>query len=170
MDALIRDLRLLWKADSLIGKIWLNVMVRRFGLFLFAGLIAVFGLGMTNVAGFYALQGSVGSVWAAATVSVADFVLASMVMLAGKRSAPGPELNLILEVRKTAIESFQADARDLQVTLDALRQEVRETKDTIARFVHNPLDEAVQKLLVPAAVSIVKGLRSRKDRGPEKGP
>ncbi len=169
MDALIRDLRLLWRADSLIGKIWLNVMVRRFGLFLFAGLIAVFGLGMMNVAGFYALQGSAGSVWAAAIVAVADFVLASMVMLAGKHSAPGPELNLVLEVRKMAIESFQANARDLQVTLDAFRQEVRETKDTITGFVHNPLDVAVQKLLVPSAVSIVKGLRLRKDRAREKG-
>jgi hypothetical protein len=168
MDALIRDLHVLWKADSMIGKIWLNFMVRRFGLFLFAGLIAVFGLGMTNVAAFYALQGTVGSVWAAVTVAVADFVLASMVMLAGKHSAPGPDLNLALEVRKMAIESFQANARDLQATLDALRQEVRETKDTIARFIHNPLDVAVQKLLVPAAMSIVKGHRSRKDRAREK--
>ena len=169
MDALIRDLRLLWKADSMIGKIWLNFMIRRFGFFLFAGLIAVFGLVMANVAVFYALQGSVGSVWAALIVAVADFVLASMVMLAGKHSEPGPELDLILEVRKTAIESFQADTRDLQATLDAFRQEVRETKDTIAQFVHNPLDVAVQKLLIPSAVSIVKGLRSRKDRAGEKG-
>jgi hypothetical protein len=89
--------------------------------------------------------------------------------LAGKHSEPGREFNLILEVRKTAIESFQADTRDLQATLDAFRQEVRETKDTIAQFVHNPLDVAVQKLLIPSAVSIVKGLRSRKDRAGEKG-
>lgn len=55
IDNLVRDLQVLWKADALIGKIWLNVMARRFGLFAFAGLIAVFGLGMANVAGFYAL-------------------------------------------------------------------------------------------------------------------
>jgi hypothetical protein len=58
IDNLVRDLQVLWKADALIGKIWLNVMARRFGLFAFAGLIAVFGLGMANVAGFYALQPS----------------------------------------------------------------------------------------------------------------
>ena len=90
MDGLIRNLRLLWNAESVIGKIWLNVMIRRFSLFLFAALIAVFGLGMMNLAGFYALQGSVGSVWAAAIVAVADFVLASTVLLAGKLSQPGP--------------------------------------------------------------------------------
>ena len=32
IDNLVRDLQVLWKADALIGKIWLNVMARRFGL------------------------------------------------------------------------------------------------------------------------------------------
>ncbi len=59
IDNLIRDLQVLRKADFLIGRIWLNVMLRRFGLFAFAGLIAMFGLGMANVAGFYALHASV---------------------------------------------------------------------------------------------------------------
>ena len=59
IDNLIRDLQVLRKADLLIGRIWLNVMARRFGLFAFAGFIAVFGLGMANVAGFYALEASV---------------------------------------------------------------------------------------------------------------
>ena len=59
IDDLVRDLHLLQKADSLIAKIWLKVIARRFSLFVFAGLIAVFGLGMTDVAGFYALQASV---------------------------------------------------------------------------------------------------------------
>ena len=65
IDNIVRDLQVLGKADSLIGKIWLNVMARRFGLFALAGLVAVFGLGMANVAGFYALQQSWGPVWAA---------------------------------------------------------------------------------------------------------
>jgi hypothetical protein len=56
IDNIVRDLQVVAKADSLIGKIWLNVVARRFGLFAFAGLVAVFGLGMANVAGFYGLQ------------------------------------------------------------------------------------------------------------------
>ncbi len=55
IDSLARDLQVLVKADSLIGKIWLNVMARRFGLFALAGLVAVFGLGMANLAGFFVL-------------------------------------------------------------------------------------------------------------------
>ena len=43
-------------------------MCWRAGFFAFAALIAVFGLGMANVAGFYALQASVGAVLAAERV------------------------------------------------------------------------------------------------------
>ena len=32
MDDLMRDLQVLWKANSLIGRIWLNVIARRLGL------------------------------------------------------------------------------------------------------------------------------------------
>jgi hypothetical protein len=62
IDHLLGDLQALRKADVLIGKIWLNVLVRRLGLFAFAGLIGVFGLGMANIAGYKALQQSIGAV------------------------------------------------------------------------------------------------------------
>ena len=96
IDDLVRDLHVLAKADSLIGRIWLNTVVRRLGLFLFAGLIALFGVGMANVAGFYALQSSAGTVWAAAVVAMADFALGVMVLLVGKNAEPGPELEVAL--------------------------------------------------------------------------
>jgi len=163
-DDFVRDFHLLQKADSLIGRIWLKFMARRFGLLAFAGLIAVFGLGMTNVAGFYVLQASLGPVWAAALIAIGDFVVAAIVMLIGKSSRPGPEIELAFDVRKMAIEAIQDDARDLKVSIDALGQEVRETKNAIAGFVNNPLDAAVQKLLVPAATSIIRGLHSKKDQ------
>ena len=157
-----QDLRLLEKANSLIGKIWLKVMARRLGLFAYAGLMAVFGLAMSNVAGFYTLQPFVGSAWAATIVAIADSVQATIVILVARNFEPGPESKLA-DVRKMAIESLQADARDLKVTVDALGQEIRDAKDTIVGFVHNPLDAAAQNVLVPAAISIINGLRSKKD-------
>ena len=163
LDALIRDLHLLSKADFLIGRIWLKITVRRFGLFMFAGLIAVFGLGMTNVAGFYALQASVGPVWAAAIVAIGDFVLAAIVILVARNSQPGPEMELALHVRKMAIDAIREDARDLKLTVDTLGQQIRDAKDTIAGFVQNPLDAATDRLLLPAALSLIRGLRSRKE-------
>ena len=92
IDDFVQDLHDLKEADALIGKIWVKNLACRFGLFVFAGLIAVFGLGMTNVAGFYAMQDSLGSVWAAVVVAIADFVLAAIVILVASHSQPGPEL------------------------------------------------------------------------------
>ena len=164
IDDFFRDLHHLQKADALIGKIWLKILACQFGLFVFAGLIAVFGLGMTNVAGFYALQASLGPVWAAVVVAIADFALAAIVILAARHYKPGAEIVLADDARQIAIEAIQADARDLKATLDAFGQDIRDTKDLIAGFVQNPLDAAVQNLLIPAATSIIKGLSSKKDQ------
>jgi hypothetical protein len=163
IDHLLRDLQVLRKADMLIGKIWLNVLARRLGLFVFAALIGVFGLGMANVAGYNALQNSLGTVWAATVVALADFVIAAIVLLLAIRSRPGSEIDVALEVRKTALESLHEDARDLKLTIDAMGQEIRNVKQSVTALVHNPLDVAAEKLLVPAALSVLRGLRAKKE-------
>lgn len=162
IDNLVRDLQVLRKADFLIGKIWLHVFARRFGLFAFAGLVAMFGLGMADVAGFYALQPVVGAVWAAAIVALVDFAIAGILMLVASRSRPGPEIELAMDVRKMAVDALQTDARDIKQAVDALGQDIREAKATMAGFAHHPLDTAAEKILVPAVLSLIKGLRSKK--------
>jgi hypothetical protein len=129
IEHLVRELQVLRKADLLIGKIWLGVFARRLGLFAFAGLIAVFGLGMANVAGFYALQGSLGPIWAPLIVAVADFAIAAVVFLIAGRAHPGPEIDLAMDVRKMAMESIQVDARDLKIVLDTVTEELKSVKE-----------------------------------------
>lgn len=163
IDHLLRDLQVLRKADILIGKIWFNVLARRLGLFAFAGLIGLFGLGMANVAGYNALQSSIGIVWAATVVAIADFAIAAIMLLLASRSRPGPEIDIALELRKTALESIHEDARDLRLTIDAMGQEIRSVKQNVTALVHNPLDVATEKLLVPAALSILRGMRAKKE-------
>ena len=121
IDNIIRDLQVFGKANSLIGRIWLNVMARRFGLFALAGLVAVFGLGMANVAGFYGLQQYWGPVWAAALVAVADVIIALIIVLLARSVRPGPEIELALDVRKMAIEAIQADSRDIKDSVQFTR-------------------------------------------------
>lgn len=162
IDNLLRDLQVLRKADFLVARIWAEALLRRAGLLAFAGLIGVFGLGMANVAGFYALQERLGPVWAAAIVSVVDVALAGVVALIAGRTRPGPELDLAFEVRKMAVDSIQADSRELKLTIDALGQRIKDAKATVTELAHNPLDVAAQQLLVPAVLSILKGLRSKK--------
>jgi hypothetical protein len=128
----------------------------------FAALIAVFGLGMANVSGFYALQASLGLVWAAAVIAIVDFILAAIVLAFASRVQPGSEIELAHEVRKMAIAFLQSDSADIKLAVDSLRQDIRQTKDSIAGFMHDPLSGAAERLLVPAALSLLKGLRSKK--------
>ncbi len=163
IDHLLRDMQVLRKADLLIGKIWLNVLVRRLGLSALAGLIGVFGLGMANLAAYNALQSSIGVVWAATVIAAADFVIAAIVFLVASRSRPGPEIDVAFELRRTALDSIHQDARDLKLTVDALGQEIRSVKQSVTALVHNPLDVAAEKLLVPAVLSVLRGLHSKKE-------
>src|SRR5258705_13659951 len=102
MDDFIRDLHHLQKADSLIGKIWLKLFARQFGLFAFASLIAALGFTMTNIAGLYGLQAPLGPVWAAVVVAIRDFLLSAVVVHAARKSEPGPEIALALNTRNIA--------------------------------------------------------------------
>jgi hypothetical protein len=155
LETVVRDLQLLWKADSLIGRMWLNVMARRFGFFALAGLVAVFGLGMANVAGFYGLEQFQGPVWAAAIVAIADLFIALIIALLGRNVQPGPEIELAFEVRRMALTAVASDARDVKLTVD-------QTRATIAGYVQHPLNAATEHLLVPAIVQVLRGLRSKK--------
>jgi hypothetical protein len=163
IDHLLRDLQMLRKADAVIAKIWLNIVLRRAGLTALAGLIAVFGLAMANVAGFYALQAPLGSVGAATIVALVDLAIAAIVLLVARKTEPGPELDIALDVRQMAVDSIQADARDLKLTVEAIGQEVKAVKANVTQLLQNPLDTAAQKLLIPAALAILRGVRSKKE-------
>jgi hypothetical protein len=143
------------------GRLWLAAATRRLGLLAFAGLTAIFGLGMTNVAGFYALLASAGPVWAPAIVAAVDFALAVMVVLATRSMKPDPEIERAFDALRMALESIRADVSDLKGSTDAFVQDIRDAKDSIVEFGHDPLDSAVQKPLIPDATSIINGLRAK---------
>ena len=166
VEDLIDNLHALRQSDAIIGRLWVGAATRRFGLLALACLIGVFGLGMTNVAGFCALLDLQGPVWAAAIVAMADFVLAVIVILASKSVKPEPEIERAFDVRKMATESIRSDVGDIKAAADAFVQDIRDAKDSIVEFAHDPLNSAVQKLLIPTATSIISGLRAKKDQAP----
>lgn len=166
IEELMQDLRLLQKADSLIAQFWLRVAARRFALALFAGLVALFGLAMANLAGFRALEGALGPVWAPAVVALVDLALAAIVWALGAAIKPDSAIDLAFDVRQMAVDALQADARDLRTIVDSLGSQMRSIKEAVAGLAHHPFDAAAQQLLVPAALSLLKGLRAKKEKAP----
>lgn len=163
IEDLIHDFRLLQKADSLIARYWLRVVARRLAASLFAGLIAIFGLAMANAASFRALESSLGPIWAPAVVAVVDFALAGIVWALAARAKPDPGIDLAFDIRQMAVEALQTDTRELRTRVESLGLQMQGIKETVAGLVNNPMEAAAQRLLIPAALSLLKGLRAKKE-------
>ncbi len=107
IENLVRDLQVLRKADFFDSARFGSGSSPRqfsFGLFAFAGLVAVFGLGMANVAGFYALQVSAGPIWGAANMLPSSISSSRRSFCWRRLIPPRPEMELAFDVRKMAIE------------------------------------------------------------------
>ena len=111
LNAFLRHLRALWRAESTIAEIKLGLLAKRSGLMAFAGLIGAFGLATLNVAAYFALAPAWGDVWALVAVAAADFVIAGILIVVANRQSKEPEIALASELRDQAIEAIELDAR-----------------------------------------------------------
>ena len=125
LNAIFRHARVLWRAESLIIELKLRSALRRMGLVAFAGLIAVFGLGMLNVAAYFALRPYWGDALAMLAVAVADFIIAGILIALASREAASRDLEFATELRDQAIEGIEM-----------------ETKVAADRLVHRPMEMA----------------------------
>lgn len=162
VEDLVDNLHALRQADSIIARLWLDAAARRVGLLAGAGVIAAVGIGMADVAGFYALLPSQGPVWAAAIVAAVDFVLAAATLVVSRSVKPDREIERAFDARKMAIEAIRADVGELKATGDAWARDIRDAKDSILEFAHDPLNSAIQKVLIPAATALIDGWLAKK--------
>jgi hypothetical protein len=164
MDNVVRHLRILWRADTIIADIYLRLLVTRSGLVAFAGLVAVFGLLMLNLAGYLALEQVWGRISAAVAMGLVDLVLALVLIMIAARTKPGRELDLALEVRGIALRGLEDEAAAVQAELVALREEFRDAKASLTRFVKHPLDTALPALVGPLGNLVLRTLKRQHDR------
>jgi hypothetical protein len=111
LNAIFRHARVLWRAESLIVEIKLRSALRRAGLVAFAGLIAVFGLAMLNVAAFFAIAPLWGEAWAMLAVAVADFIIAAILIAMASRETAGRDVEFATELRNQALEGIETESR-----------------------------------------------------------
>lgn len=159
MDNLVRNLRVLWRAESIIADIRFQQMMKRSSLKGIAALLGVFAFLMGNLALFFALEQAWGAIWAAAMIGVGNFLLAVVLLVVAERSRPGREMELALEVRNTALQALETDAQAVQQQLIEFRDEVRGVREAVVGFVRHPLDAVLPSMLVPLAGAVIKGLK-----------
>ncbi len=162
MDRLIRNLHVLWRAESLIISVKLRLASKWGALLVFAGLAGIFGVAMLNVAGFFALQPDMGVVLAALLVAAADFLIAVLAVFWAQRIKDSPELGLAKEVRQAAMEEVEAEMTAVWAEIKALRDEFTSMKETVKSFTREPIVSAVQDMILPLVKSIIKSLHPDK--------
>jgi hypothetical protein len=152
LNRMFRHVSVLWRAEGTIAEARLQIAMRRYVLYALAGLIAVFGLGMLNLAAFFAAQALSGPIWAAIAAALGDFILALIVAGIGALSArPSAHLNTALDMRQAALEGIDAEFIAMQ-----------EPFAWLSRAARNPIDTALPAALVPVITAIVRGLRKDK--------
>jgi hypothetical protein len=141
-NGIFRNARVLWRAESLIVEIKLKSALRRMGFVAFAGLIAVFGLGMLNVAAYFALRPYWGDALAMLAVAVADFIIAGILVALASRDAASRDLEFATELRDQAIEGIELESRA-----------------AADRFVHKPVEIAggVSNILFSLLMGFLRG-------------
>jgi hypothetical protein len=159
MDSVARNLRILWRAESIIADIRIRQTMTRSSLRGVAALLGTFAFLMGNLSLFFALQQAWGRIWAAAVIALANLLLAVVMLIVAQRSKPGREMELAFEVRNSALQALESNARALQQQFAEFREEVREVREAVVGFVRHPLDSGLPGLLVPIAGAVIKGLK-----------
>ncbi|MFZ5693831.1 MAG: phage holin family protein [Pseudomonadota bacterium] len=154
MDRFLNNLRVLWRTERAIAEIKMRHVIARSGLNAAAGLLAVVGLLMFEVAGFYALREYWNTVVAALILGAVNFAIAGILVLIANSRKPGRELELANEIHDSTMQALQTDARLLQADIAAFGQALR-----------HPLDSALPSLIIPLATMLVNFLKKPKGEG-----
>jgi hypothetical protein len=152
IDALLRNLRVLWRADRIVAEIRLRRMLVSFAAGSFAALFAAFGVLMLELAAYFALVQIWTAIAAAVLLGAINFALGGVILLiASRKGQDSAELETAQALHSSAIEALQAQAR----TFDA------------ARPSQSALETILPSVIVPAIGMLVKSLRQRKAQAAE---
>ena len=163
MERLIRNLHVLWRAESLIAGLKMRRASRRGMLLICACLVGLFGVAMLNVAGYLALQPGMGSVGAALLVAAADFLLAVLAIVVAGTVRADPELELAVEAREVALEELAAEFAAMQEQIRGAREDFASIKSTVTSFIHRPLDSPLLAMILPLVKSMARSMRKGKE-------
>jgi hypothetical protein len=145
----VRSGRLYVRSELLVAEMRLRSYARKAALLAVALGVALFGLGMLNVAAFLWLSEAFGPVRTALGIAVANFAVAAVAFAIGYSMKPGAELQLAEEMRDTALETVEAEVSRMQSA-------------GVTGLVSGAVEMGAARLLVPTVGALLGGLRKKK--------
>ena len=147
VENLIRNLRVLWRADRIVAEIRLRRMLIGLASSIFATLFATFGVLVLELAAYFALIQYWTAIAAAVLLGVVNFLLGGLILLVASRKARDRgEFETAVALHNSATEALQSQARSFDTS----------------RPVASGLEAVLPSLVVPAVGLVMKSLRQRK--------
>ena len=158
-----RNLQLFWRAERVLAEARIKLTTKKLILGVVAGIACLFAWGMLNIAGYFALEPSAGKAGAALIVGLIDVVIAGLLVAVAQALQPGPEEDMVREVRDMAVGEIGAEVEDVQQKLLQLRDDVEGVRTSITEFMQRPLDALSPALIGPALMAVTKLIKAKKN-------
>ena len=152
VESLFRKMRVLWRADAIIAQMQLQHLLTSLGFRALAALIGAFGLLMLEFAAYLTLVQTSSAIVAALVLAAVNFAIALIIILIAERRKSGREMQLALDLHKSAMAALQSDAALLQANFTSVRSAIT-----------HPLDSALVGLIVPAAGLLMRALKKSRE-------
>jgi hypothetical protein len=160
MEVFVRHLKVLWTAERMLGEIKIRTLTQKIIFAAIAALAGLFGLGMLNLAAFFALQPQLGLAGSALLVGFANLAFAGVLVFFASKLAPGPEVKIVEDVREMALADLEAEAEAVQNEIRLVRDEIMSVHASVSRLLKNPLEMLAPKSIIPLVAGAVQLIKS----------
>ena len=132
MSEIMLKLRIWVHAETALMKINARQTGQRFTALAIASGLAILAVGMINIGIFELLAETYGRVKGAFYLAGGNGLLAAIVVFVAERSKPGPEEDMVTDIRDMALGELQADADEIKAEFERVADHVRKIEDAVS--------------------------------------
>ncbi len=161
MSETMLKLRIWARAESTLAKITARRTGQRITAMAIAVGLALLTVGMVNLGTFELLAETYGRAKGAYYLAAGNGLLAILLVLAAQRSKPGPEEEMVSEIREMALAELQADADEIKEEFNRLTGHVRRIEDAVSGLTGSGSTLSKLTTLGPVVELAVQALKHR---------
>lgn len=132
MNETMLKLRIWTRAETTLAKITARRTGQRFTAVAIAVGLALLTVGMLNLGTFELLAETYGRAKGAYYLAAGNGLLAVLLVLAAQRSRPGPEEEMVREIREMALAELQADVDQVKDEFNRLTGHVKRIENAVS--------------------------------------
>lgn len=125
-------LRIWARAETTLAKMTARRTGQRLTAMAIAVGLALLTVGMINLGTFELLAEAYGRAKGAFFLAAGNGLLAVLLVLAAQRSKPGPEEEMVSEIREMALAELQADADQIKEEFNRLTGNIKRIEDAVS--------------------------------------